>query len=141
MVVYFFCIRWNFSTFNFFDIRKLKSSWKIFLFEEILFLSGIFFWSYIRAHEPSINGLEKFMDFGFLNSILRTTWQPAVDMWFPPFPINYYYFGHLVTAVMTKISFVPSFISYNLMIATLFSFTFTLSFSLGLNMLSKIVSL
>lgn len=122
------------------DLRKLKSSWKIFLFEEVLFLSGIVFWSYIRAHEPSINGLEKFMDFGFINSILRTTWQPAVDMWFPPLPINYYYFGHLVTAVMTKISFVPSFVSYNLMIATLFSFTFALSFSLGLNMLSKIVS-
>src|SRR3972149_1181320 len=122
-------------------IDKLKPFAKIFLFEEFLFFAGIVFWSYIRAHEPSINGLEKFMDFGFVNSILRTTWQPAVDMWFPPLPINYYYFGHLVTAVMTEISFVPSSVSYNLMIATLFSFTLTLSFSLGTNILSKIVSL
>ena len=122
-------------------IDKLKPFAKIFLFEEFLFFAGIVFWSYIRAHEPSINGLEKFMDFGFVNSILRTTWQPAVDMWFPPLPINYYYFGHLVTAVMTEISFVPSSVSYNLMIATLFSFTLTLSFSLGTNILSKVVSL
>src|SRR3989344_1614372 len=122
-------------------IDKLKPFAKIFLFEEFLFFAGIVFWSYIRAHEPSTNGLEKFMDFGFVNSILRTTWQPAVDMWFPPLPINYYYFGHLVTAVMTEISFVPSSVSYNLMIATLFSFTLTLSFSLGTNILSKVVSL
>jgi uncharacterized membrane protein len=120
---------------------KLKFFTKIFFFEEFLFLLGIIGWSYIRAHEPSINGLEKFMNFGFINSILRTTWQPAVDMWFTPLPINYYYFGHLVTALLTKISFVPSYISYNLMIATLFSFTFTLSFSIGMNLLSKLVPL
>ena len=136
-----FCLIGNLLILKKIDIRKIKHSWKIFLFEEGLFLLGIVIGSYVRGHEPSINGLEKFMDFGFVNSILRTTWQPAVDMWFPPLPINYYYFGHLVTAVITKISFIPSFVSYNLMIATLFSFTFTLSFSLGMNFLSKIVSL
>src|SRR3989344_8091741 len=32
---------------------SLKHSWKIILFEEFLFLAALFFWSYIRAHEPS----------------------------------------------------------------------------------------
>ncbi len=137
-------ILWLCLLFNLWVLKKKNvlsntlSKWKIFVFEEVLFLIGIFAWSYIRAHEPSINGLEKFMDFGFLNSILRTTWQPAVDMWFPPFPINYYYFGHLTTAILTKLSFLPSSITYNLMIATIFSFTFSLSFSLGINFISKI---
>ena len=40
---------------------------KIFLLEEAIFLAGLFFWSYIRANNPDIHGLEKFMDFGFLN--------------------------------------------------------------------------
>lgn len=55
-------------------------------------------------------------------------------MWFTPFSINYYYFGHLITALLTKLSGIPSWISYNLMIATLFAFTFTLSFSIGINL-------
>lgn len=137
------CVLWIFLVGNIFIFKKTKFSnfpTKIVIFEELIFLAGIIFWSFIRAHEPSINGLEKFMDFGFLNSILRTTYQPAVDMWFPPNPINYYYFGHLTTAVATKLSFLPSNITYNLMIATLFSFTFGLSFSLGTNLISKVLN-
>jgi YYY domain-containing protein len=87
---------------------------------------------------PDIHGLEKFMDFGFLNSILRTDYFPPKDMWFAPLSINYYYFGHLVTAVITKLSFIPSFVSYNLMLATLFSFTFVASLSFGINLFDKV---
>lgn len=116
---------------------KLKIS-KITILEEILFFSGIVFWSYIRAHEPSIHGLEKFMDFGFVNSILRSEYFPPKDMWFTPLPINYYYFGHLYTAVLTKLSGIPSSITYNLMISTIFSFTLAGTFSLVYNLLSKL---
>ncbi len=135
---------WIFALFNVFMFKKgfntKNISFKLIIFEEILFAVGIFFWAWIRAHEPSINGLEKFMDFGFVNSILRTTYQPAVDMWFTPLPINYYYFGHLITAVVTKASLVPAQISYNLMIATLFSFTFTLTFSISLKLISTVLN-
>lgn len=137
-------ISWFFIIGNFLLFKKnlhlKKLPWRIIIFEEFIFLLGIFAWSFVRGHEPSLNGLEKFMDFGFLNSILRTTYQPAVDMWFPPLPINYYYFGHLYTAVATKLSFLQSNISYNLMIATLFSFCFSLTFSLGANLISKAVN-
>src|SRR3990167_6233161 len=127
----------NLKLFNLSKLKEHSGLWKVFLLEEFLFFSGILLWSYVRSHEPSINGLEKFMDFGFLNSILRTSFFPPTDMWFPPFPINYYYFGHLTTAVLTKLSFLPSYITFNLMIATLFSFCFSLSFSLGSNFISK----
>src|SRR3989344_3265356 len=63
---------------------SLKSSWKILLFEEIIFLAGLFFWSYIRAHQPDIHGLEKYMDFGFVNSIIRSEYFPPLDMWLTP---------------------------------------------------------
>src|SRR6185437_13958935 len=46
--------------------KLIKSHWRIFLFEEILFLAGLFFLSYIRSFSPDIHGLEKYMDFGFI---------------------------------------------------------------------------
>jgi len=101
------------------------------LFEELLFGVGLLGWAWIRAHQPDIEGLEKFMDFGFVNSILRSRWFPPLDMWLSGNTINYYYFGHLVTAVLTKLSGFPSFRTYNLMIAALFSLTLVSSFSIG----------
>ncbi len=135
-------VAWIFILINVFilkkDFKKFKKiKLKLLVFEEILFLIGIIIWAYVRAHEPSINGLEKFMDFGFVNSILRGDFLPAKDMWLASMPINYYYFGHFATAILTKLSFLPSYITYNLMLATLFSFTFCLSFSLGINLISK----
>lgn len=111
----------------------IKKNIKIFFVEEVIFFIALGFWVFVRSNLPEINGLEKFMDFGFLNSILRSDYFPPKDMWYAPLPINYYYFGHLMTAVLTKLSFIPSFISYNLMLATLFALTFTASLSLAIN--------
>jgi uncharacterized membrane protein len=129
---------------NFLSLKKLKTNfkkiikerWRIFLFEEILFLVCLSFWSFIRGFQPDIQGLEKFMDYGFVNSILRSRFFPPTDMWLAGETINYYYFGHLITAVLTKISGIDSAITYNLMIATLFALCFTAAFSLGGNFIS-----
>lgn len=118
--------------------ETIRNHWKIMLVEELLFFTALLFWSYIRGHEPSINGLEKFMDFGFVNSILRSDYFPPKDMWFASLPINYYYFGHLMTAVLTKLSLLPSYFTYNLMIATLFALTFTGGFSLIFNLVRSL---
>lgn len=114
----------------------VSQSWPLLVLEEILFFLGLGFWAFVRAHQPDIQGLEKFMDFGFVNSLLRSTYFPPVDMWFPPLPINYYYFGHLITAVLTKLSGVAPQVSYNLMIAALFSFTFVGAFAIAINLLT-----
>jgi len=113
---------------------------KFILLEEIIFFITLFAWSYIKGFNPDIHDLEKFMDFGFINSILRSDYFPPKDMWFTPFSINYYYFGHLFTAVVTKITQIPSFITFNLMLSTIFAFTFTMSFSIGVNLIHKIKS-
>lgn len=117
---------------------ELKKNFKIFIAEEFIFFVGLLFWSYIKGFQPAIHDLEKFMDFGFINSILRTDYFPPKDMWLTPLPINYYYFGHLFTAVLTKLSGIPAFITFNLMLATIFSFTFSMSFSIGINLIQKI---
>lgn len=113
-----------------------RASFIISLLEELLFSVGLYAWSYVRATQSTIDGLEKYMDFGFVNSILRSTYFPPRDMWYTPDAINYYYFGHLMTAVITKLSQLPSSTTFNLMIATLFAFCFTGSFALGIHFLA-----
>jgi len=112
-----------------------RSHWKIFLFEEILFFLILTLWSYIRGFAPDIEGLEKFMDWGFINSILRSKYFPPADMWFAGESINYYYFGHLVYAFLTKFSGISSAITYNLSIATVCALTFLSGFSLTSNLI------
>jgi YYY domain-containing protein len=109
----------------------LKNFWPIFLFEELLFLVALFVWAYIHSFAPDIHGLEKFMDYGFINSALRGDYFPPKDMWFTPFNINYYYFGHIMTAVIIKLSTVPANIGFNIMLSTIFALCFTQAFSIG----------
>lgn len=115
------------------DIYLAK--WKIFLVEEIIFIIALIFWAFIRGHNPYIQDLEKFMDFGFVNSILRTDFMPPQDMWYAGHSINYYYFGHYLTAYLTKLIHYDSAVSYNLMLATIFAYSFTQTFSIGANLL------
>ena len=110
---------------------------KVFLLEELLFAAGLFAWSYVRAHQPEIRGLEKFMDFGFINSILRSEFLPPADMWAAGKSINYYWFGHLMTAVLTKLSGIPGAITYNLMLGTILGLTLTSAFSISSSLLAN----
>lgn len=118
------------------SFKKEKYNLKLIIFEEIIFFISLLFWTYIRGNAPDVHNLEKFMDFGFINSILRADYFPPKDIWLTPLSINYYYFGHLFTAVLIKLTNIPSFISFNLMISTIFAFCFSTSFSIGINLLS-----
>ncbi|HQI13078.1 MAG: DUF2298 domain-containing protein [Candidatus Shapirobacteria bacterium] len=120
------------------NIHEFKSvfrqKWKIFLVEELLFFVILTLWSFVRGFAPDIEGLEKFMDWGFVNSILRSHFFPPADMWYANYPINYYYFGHFVFAFITKVSGINSAITYNLSIATLCALSFVSTFSLTSNL-------
>jgi YYY domain-containing protein len=104
-------------------------------FEELLFLICFLFWTIIRSQEPSIHSLEKFMDFGFINSILRTNYFPPLDIWYSGHPINYYYFGHLTGAMLIKLTGVLPAIGYNLILSTIFALGMTQVFSLVINII------
>lgn len=107
------------------------------LIGEVLFLLGLVGLSYVRAHQPDIRGLEKFMDFGFINSILRGEYLPPADMWYAGSSINYYWFGHLYTALLTKLTSIPSAISYNLMLGTILGFGLSGAFSIVSSLFEK----
>ena len=113
--------------------NKHSLPWKVIIAEELFFFVAFLFWTYVRGQEPSLHGLEKFMDFGFIQSILRTTYFPALDMWYAKLPINYYYFGHLTGAVQIKLAGVPADVGYNLILATIFAQATVSAFSLIAN--------
>lgn len=118
------------------DIKRgVKKSLGIIFFQEVLFSAGFLLWVFVRSHQPDINGLEKFMDFGFINSILRSDYLPPTDMWFSGKPINYYWFGHLWVAVLTKLSNIPSFVTYNLTLATILGMALNSAFSISSTLL------
>lgn len=120
--------------------RLFKKGLRIFLIQEILFTLGLLTWSYVRAHQPDILGLEKLMDFGFINSLMRTKYLPPADMWFAGKPINYYWFGHLWVAAATKITQIPSSVTYNLMLATIMGLSLSGAFATASFLLSKLSS-
>ena len=123
---------------NIFFIKRQKKLSEVVLktviLEEVIFILALLSWAFIRGTTPDIRGLEKFMDFGFINSTLRSDYFPPKDMWFTPLPINYYYFGHLIIAVLTKLADIKSSITFNLSVASIFAFTFVGSFSIGANL-------
>ena len=106
------------------------SHFTLFIIEELIFLAGLFFLTFIRGQEPSIHGLEKFMDYGFMKSILRSEFFPPLDIWLSREPINYYYFGHLTGAFLIKLIGINSAIGYNLILATILAQSASIVFSL-----------
>lgn len=121
--------------------RPSSQQIKFWIGEEVLFVAALFFWTFVRGQEPSIHGLEKFMDFGFMNSILRTKFFPPLDMWLSADPqtpngyfINYYYFGHLTGAILIKLSTIAPEAGYNLILATIFALGITQTFSFVSNL-------
>lgn len=82
----------------------------------------------IKARWPDIHGLEKFMDFAFVSSALRSATMPPADPWWAGEPINYYYFGHVAAAWLIQLARTPSDHGFNLMIAVVFAFTGSLTY-------------
>jgi YYY domain-containing protein len=122
-------------------IKHNKPSFFIIVFTEIVFFFSLLALAFIRGQEPSIHGLEKFMDFGFMQSILRSQYFPPIDMWLSAdpthptgYPINYYYFGHLSGAMLIKLTGISAFVGYNLILATIFAQGMVLAFSLTSNL-------
>ena len=106
--------------------------------QEIIFTVGFLLWCWVRAHQPDIVGLEKLMDVGFINSILKTKYLPPPDMWFAGKPINYYWFGHFYVAIITKLSNIPSGVAYNLMLATILGMGLIGAFSISATLIKSL---
>ncbi|MFP3895810.1 MAG: DUF2298 domain-containing protein [Anaerolineales bacterium] len=112
----------------------LRERWRLLLITESLFFVGLAAFALFRAYNPDIAGTEKPMEFAFINGILRSRTFPPHDPWLSGYTISYYYLGYVMTAMLIRLSGVPSEIGFNLMGSTLFALTLSGSFSLVYNM-------
>ena len=99
--------------------------------EESIFVLALFVWCLVKGTRPEINGEEKFMDFAFLNALLRTNTLPCPDPWLAGKSINYYYYGQYIYAFIAKLTGIKSGVAYTLSMCTAFALAFTMSYSLG----------
>lgn len=120
------------------DGKKPDVSMKLIAVEEVLFLAVYFFWCYVISFNPAAYGTEKFMDYGFMTSMMRAEYLPPADTWYAGETINYYYGGQYLAVFLTRISGVPVGEGYNLMRALISAFAFTMPFSLVYQLVERL---
>ncbi len=94
------------------------SGWRELVRHDGLWTVGYLFFVFQRWMAPDIFGAEKYMDFTFLNGLLRADRMPPPDPWMSGDTINYYYFGYLMFANLMRLAPLPVIVSYNLCVAT-----------------------
>ncbi len=116
--------------------RKIKIK-KSYVYTELITFALLFVLAFIRSFNPQIEGTEKLMNIGIINSILRTDFFPPNDIWLSGEKINYYYMGHYFIAFLSKLSTLPTYITYNLGIGVIFTLSFSALNTLFLQLFSK----
>ncbi len=118
----------------------LRDAWKNSVLDEALIQELVFFalflvFTYIRCFKPEAHGTEKFMDYGFMTTMMRSDYMPPQDFWFSGTRLNYYYVGQYMAVYLTKLSGVEVSDAYNLMLMMVGAFAAVLPYSLVYNVL------
>ncbi len=105
--------------------------------EELMFFAVFLLFTYIRCFKPEAYGTEKFMDYGFMTSMMRSDYMPPQDFWFSGTNLNYYYVGQYMAVYLTRISFVEVSDAYNLMLMMVGAFAVVLPYSIIYNVTQR----
>jgi YYY domain-containing protein len=116
--------------------RLLQERWRYVLGVEVLFTLVFAVGGYLRSYTPDIAGTEKPMDFAFMNAISRADNFPPADPWLSGHSISYYYFGHLMTVTLGKLSNVPTSFAFNLGLMTVAALAAVAAFGLVYNLVA-----
>ncbi|MBV7329525.1 glycosyltransferase family 39 protein [Chloroflexi bacterium TSY] len=132
------CTIWQWS-----EIRRfMRRNWGLLLASEVLFAVAFLFFVYIRLGNPDLwqpwFGGEKFMEFAFLNGILRSPTFPPVNPHFAGGYINYYYFGIYLVTYLIKLSGIYAEVAFNLAIPTLFAMTVVNAFAVAYSAIERL---
>jgi YYY domain-containing protein len=115
-------------------IDDLKAQWHW----EALFLIAFFIMLDVRFVNPTISYAEKFMDHGFLASVILNPVVPPLDPWFAGGFLNiYYYLGYWMLGCLAIISGVPSTIAFNLSLPTIFALSAVSLYAIGTLLLDR----
>lgn len=123
--------------------RQMRVFWaarrRLLLGQELLFAVAYLAFVGVRLLNPDLwqpwNGGEKFMEFAFLNAILRSPFFPPYDPYFAGGIINYYYYGLYLVSLPIKLTGIFSEVAFNLAVPSLFALTavgvFSVTYSLA----------
>jgi uncharacterized membrane protein len=109
--------------------------WQV-LIVEILFLVAFVSCGIVRAANPEAVGTEKPMDLAFINAILASPTFPPHDPWLSGYAISYYYFGHVLVAMLAKLTGAPGGVAFNLGVALVFALSATGAYGMVYNLLA-----
>ena len=119
----------------------IREHWRTLLFTELLFLVVLGIGLLLRAVNPDLweiaRGGEKPMDYAYLNAVLRTSVFPPPNPWMAGYPMNYYYFGFVISALPIKVGGIASEVGYNLVLGTLYAVVFCTVFTIGYALLPQ----
>ncbi len=113
---------------GFYTRERLKSGavW------DLVFLIPFLFMLEARYINPTISYAEKFMDHAFIASIMRDATVPPLDPWFSGGSLSmYYYLGYWIFGVFGLVTGVPSPVTFNLALPTVFGLAAVSLYALG----------
>ena len=119
-------------------LRWLGANRGIVLTSEATFALAFAAFCVIRAYNPDLwhpaRGGEKPMEFAYLNAVIRTASFPPYDPWYAGGYLNYYYWGYVLIAAITKLTGVIPAVAFNLAVPTVFALTATGAFGAASNL-------
>lgn len=75
---------------------------------ELIFLSICVWIVIIKGFNPEIYQIERFMDFGFIETLRNSSNLPLADLWLAGETLNYYYMSHVIGFVILTLADIPS---------------------------------
>jgi YYY domain-containing protein len=103
---------------------------------EGVFAGSLALMGWVRSFTPAVVDTEKFMDVAFLSSLWRTSHLPAPDPWLAGQPINYYYFGHYLMALVAKLLGTVPAVAFNTSVALVFALVASAVFAVVVNLVA-----
>ncbi|HEX2915036.1 MAG TPA: DUF2298 domain-containing protein [Chloroflexia bacterium] len=101
---------------------------------ELLFLAAFAFMVNFRSFLPDLNQSEKFFDLAFIQAIATSPTLPPPDPWYGGVPMNYYYGGQLLMAIICKLSGVEASTAYNIAMGLVFALATLGGFGIACNL-------
>lgn len=112
----------------------LRENGTVIVVAEILFILLFATMFIYRAYQNDTFTTEKPMEMNFISGIMRSETFPPNDPWMAGYSISYYYFGYVMTAMLTMLSGIHSGFGFSMMIALVFSLTGLTVFGVGYNL-------
>jgi YYY domain-containing protein len=104
-----------------------------------VFVAAFLFLVAVRSVDPAVHavGGEKYLDYGMLRRILRSGALPPEDFWFAGEPVQYYYGGHLLAAILTVLTGTAPELAYNLALAGFYATLVAAAYDLASNVAAE----